>query len=107
MKREIDLLEKHNQDLSKEVRDLREQNAKLIAERDQFRKDTKEIFTAKRVIEKKYENDKVFFKERETKMQQLLSQANKENNEYQDEIILLNKFIKQLQLEKEKSKARI
>ena len=94
MKREMDLLTMLNKDLSKEVREMKENNAKLIAERDQFRLDTSELYKNKKIIEKQYANDKIQNKEREVKLQKQLAQANKENNEYQDEILMLNKAVK-------------
>ena len=94
MKREMDLLTMLNKDLSKEVREMKENNAKLIAERDQFRLDTSELYKNKKIIEKQYAHDKIQNKEREVKLQKQLAQANKENNEYQDEILMLNKAVK-------------
>ena len=59
---------------------------------------------AKKNIERKYEYDRKLNKERETKLTKDLARVNKENNEQKDEVIALNKVVKQLGVEKEKSK---
>ena len=88
------MLQTFNKDLSREVREMRENNSKLLAERDSFRQDTSELYKNKRVIEKQYAHDKTQHKEREEKLQSQLATANKENNQYQEEILMLNKAVK-------------
>lgn len=65
------------------------------------------MYKSKKQIERQYDYDKKTSKERETKLAKQLAEQNRNNNEYQDEILILKGQVKQLGLEKEKSKLRI
>ena len=103
----IDLITKDNEGLSVNLREMQAQTCKLTQERDQFRQDTAELYKNKKIIEKQYAHDKVQNKDREVNLGKQLAQATKDNSEYQDQILNLQKSCKQLAIEKEKSKARI
>lgn len=68
MEREIELLKECKEQLSDQVREQRVNNSGVIAERDQFTKDLKELYTTKKNVERKYEFDKKQNKERESKL---------------------------------------
>ncbi len=68
--------------MAKEIREMRENNSKLMAERDSFRADTRELYKNKKIIENQYAHDKVQNAEREGNLKKQLTQANKENNDY-------------------------
>ena len=81
--------------------------SKVLQERDQFRNDLGDIYKSKKQVERQYDHDKKMSKERETKLQKSLAECSKQNNDFQDDILNLQKTVKQLGLEKEKSKLRI
>ncbi len=66
----------------KEAQDMKENNSKLLKERDAFRADTRELYRNKKVVENAYAHDKNQNAEREGNLKKQLTQANKENNEY-------------------------
>jgi len=107
MAREIQLLQESNDQQSSQLREFREQISRCIQERDQFRNDTQELHKNKKTIEKQYAFDKISNKEREVKLQKQAQQLIKEQNELKDEILNLRMTCKQLNADKEKSKARI
>lgn len=86
---------------------MRHEIAKVIQERDSFRADLGDMYKSKKQVERQYDYDKKTSKDRETKLQKQLGTVNKENSDYQDEVLNLQKTVKQLNLEKEKSKLRI
>ena len=86
---------------------MRDQISKVIQERDQFRSELQETLKGKKQVEFRFEADRKSNKEREAANVKRITQLTKEKGDNEDEILNLQRMVKQLGAEKEKSKLRI